>query len=49
MKAQARTMVDEYEQNVPLVRFLVYLSGMVAAAAWAGVLLQWLWTSIRSW
>jgi len=47
MKAQARTMVDEYEQNVPLVRLLVYLSGIVAAAAWVGVLLQWLWTWFR--
>jgi len=48
MKAQARTMLDEHEENVPLVRLLVYLSGMIAAAAWAGVLLNWLWASIRA-
>ena len=48
MKAQARTMLDEHEENVPLVRLLVYLSGMIAAAAWAGVLLNWLLASIRA-
>jgi hypothetical protein len=46
MKAQARTMVDEHEEHVPLVRLLLYLSGMIAAAAWVGVLLKWLWAWI---
>jgi hypothetical protein len=43
MKAQAQTMVDEHEKHVSLVRLFVYLSGMIAAAAWVGVLLKWLW------
>lgn len=47
MKVEARTMVDEHEEHVPMVRFLVYVSGMVAAAAWAGVFLRWLWAWIR--
>ena len=47
MKAQARTMIDGHEEHTPMVRFLLYLSGLIAVAAWAGVLLQWLWAWVR--
>ena len=47
MKAQARTMVDEHEEHVPMVRFLLYLTGLIAVAAWVGVTLKWLWAWMR--